>query len=1201
MQEYGAYSLFMENKMPNNIKTVDGNEAVAHVAYRLNEIISIYPITPSTSMGELSDAWSAAGVKNIWGTVPLVTEMQSEGGAAGAIHGSLQTGSLATTFTASQGLLLMIPNMYRIAGELNATVFHVAARALAAATTSIYGDHSDVMATRSTGFAMISSRSVQEAHDMALIAQAASLEGRIPVLHFFDGFRTSHEVAKIEYLTDEQMRAMISPEAVHAHRRRALSPEHPFIRGTVQNADVCFQEREAVNSFYLKFPDTVQTVMDRFAALTGRAYHLFDYVGAADAERVIVCMGSGAETVEETVRWMNARGEKVGALTVHLYRPFSVKHFLAALPKSVRQIAILDRTKEAGSAGEPLYLDVIAALGEGIQSKNAPFAEMPRVIGGRYGLASKEFSPAMVKSIFAELQKTEPKNHFTIGIVDDVTHTSLEYDPAFSIEEAETIRCMFFGLGSDGTVGANKNSIKIIGEETDNFAQGYFVYDSKKSGSVTISHLRFGPHPLRAPYLIGQGEADFVACHLFSLLERIDVLKYARQGATFLLNSVYTAETVWDYLPREVQAVIIEKQIRLFVINANDVAKQTGMGARINGIMQTCFFALSGVLPREKAIQHIKEQIRKTYGKRGEKVLEQNYAAVDAALDNLYEVDLNGRQANGAVKRREAVSINAPEFVQRVLSPMIVYEGDVLPVSAMPPDGTFPSGTTQWEKRNVALEIPVWESDLCIQCGKCAFVCPHAAIRQKVYPAQLANEAPQSFKSMPAKFVEFKESFYTIQVAPEDCTGCGMCVEACPAKDKTQTGRKAINMASQIPLREQESKNWDFFLSLPNAERSLFNASTVKHSQLLEPLFEFSGACAGCGQTPYVKLLSQLFGDRLIVANATGCSLIYGGNLPTTPWTMNKEGRGPAWSNSLFEDNAEFGFGMRLTVEKQGEYARELVQRMSADLGDELVKGLLTADQSSEAGVRLQRERVALLKQKLAALKTSESAELSSVADALVRKSVWLIGGDGWAYDIDFGGLDHVLASGANVNVLVMDTEVYSNTGGQASKATPRAAVTKFAAGGKGAAKKDLGMIAMGYGNIYVAQVAMGASDQQTLKAFLEAEAYEGPSLIIAYTHCIAHGYDMRNGLEQQRLASLSGVWPLYRYNPALIGQGKNPLALDSKEPSISVEKYAYNEERYRMLIQSNESRAEALMRLANEDAQRRWQRLKQIHANWSE
>lgn len=1187
--------------MQTNITTLDGNEAVAYVAYRLNEVIAIYPITPTTSIGEFSDTWSSEGIKNIWGTVPRVVEMQSEAGAAGAVHGALQTGSLATTFTASQGLLLMIPNMYRIAGELTASVFHVAARALAASTTSIYGDHSDVMAVRATGFAMMASRSVQEAHDMALITQAASLAGRIPFVHFFDGMRTSHEVAKIENLSHEQMLAMIDPASVHAHRQRGLSPENPFIRGTVQNSDVCFQEREAVNSFYNKFPGTVQKVMDQFAGITGRKYHLFDYAGAPDAERVIICMGSGAETVEETVASLRAThpDQKIGVVTVHLYRPFSVEHFLAALPPTVKRIAVLDRTKEPGSVGEPLYLDIVAALSEGYHSGLTPLKELPLVIGGRYGLASKEFSPAMVKSIFEELEKPRPKNHFTIGIVDDVTFTSLKYDPNFSIEAPETIRCVFVGLGADGTVGANKNSIKIIGEQTNHYAQGYFVYDSKKSGSVTISHLRFGPHPVRAPYLIGMGDANFVACHLFSFLERIEVLQYARPGATFLLNSMYGPDTVWNNIPREVQQDILEKKLRFFVIDANDVAKKTGMGARINSIMQTCFFALSGVLPREEAIQQIKKFIRKTYGKRGEALVQQNFAAVDASLDNLHEVDLSNKQVSSTFTRRQTVSSDAPEFVQHVLAPIMAYNGDILPVSAMPVDGTFPSGTARWEKRNVALEIPTWETDLCIQCGKCVFVCPHAAIRQKVYGLDQLENAPATFKSAKAKFVEFRESGYTIQVAPEDCTGCGMCVEACPAKDKQQIGKKAINMLPQIPLREIERSNWNFFLTLPEVDRDLISVNTVKHSQLLQPLFEFSGACAGCGETPYIKIISQLFGEHLIVANATGCSLIYGSNLPTTPWGMNKDGRGPAWSNSLFEDNAEFGYGMRLTAEKQGQYARELVQRLAPELNEELVTGLVTADQSNAAGIRSQRERVALLKQKLHLINTPQAIELLSLADALIYQSIWLIGGDGWAYDIDFGGLDHVLASGANVNVLVMDTQVYSNTGGQASKATPRAAVAKFAASGKGAAKKDLGMIAMGYGNIYVAQVAMGANDQQTLRAILEAEAYDGPSLIIAYTHCIAHGYDMRNGLEQQRLAAQAGVWPLYRYNPALIAQGKNPMIIDSKEPSIPVEQYAYNEERYRVLIQNNESRAEELMKLANEDARKNWQKLKQIAASW--
>ena len=1185
--------------MEEKIVAMDGNEAVTHVAYRLNEVISIYPITPSTGMGELSDAWSAAGVKNVWGTVPLVVEMQSEGGAAGAIHGALQTGSLATTFTASQGLLLMIPNMYRIAGELTSTVFHVAARALAAGTTSIYGDHSDVMATRSTGFALMSSCSVQQAHDMALITQAASLEGRIPFVHFFDGFRTSHEVAKIVALSDEQMCDLIIPASIHAHRQRALSPENPFIRGTVQNADVCFQQREAVNPYYLIFPGIVQSVMDRFEGLTGRSYHLFDYSGVPDAEHIIVCMGSGAETVAETVRWMVAHGQKVGLVTIHLYRPFSLEHFLAVLPPTVKRIAVLDRTKEAGSLGEPLYLDVLTAVGEGYHSGLLPFRDLPLVIGGRYGLASKEFTPAMVKSIFEELDKPRPKNHFTVGILDDVTQTSLAYDPSFSIESPETIRCIFFGLGSDGTVGANKNSIKIIGEETQNHAQGYFVYDSKKSGSVTVSHLRFGPQPIRAPYLIGCGDANFVACHMFSLLERIDVLKYARSGAIFLLNSMYGPQAVWEALPREVQQQILDRSLRFFVIDANTVAKQTGMGSRINSIMQTCFFALSGVLPREAALTQIKKQIRKTYGKRGESVVQQNFAAVDATLANLSEVDLRGKQATSVLARRQVVSPLAPEFVKQVLAPIMAYEGDSLPTSAMPADGTFPVGSARWEKRNIALEIPVWEADLCIQCGKCVFVCPHAAIRQKIYSQEQLAHAPAAFKSAPAKFVEFRSSIYSIQVAPEDCTGCGLCVEACPARDKQQDGRKAINLQTQVVLREQENLNWDFFLTLPDLDRALINMATVKSSQLLQPLFEFSGACAGCGQTPYVKLLSQLFGDRMLVANATGCSLIYGSNLPTTPWTTNAQGRGPAWSNSLFEDNAEFGLGMRLTAEKQGQFARELLQQLAADIHPDLVAGLLAGEQTSETGIRLQRERVAALKQILSQLHTPLALELLSLADALIRKSIWLVGGDGWAYDIDFGGLDHVLASGANVNVLVMDTEVYSNTGGQASKASPRAAVSKFAARGKGTAKKDLGSIAMGYGYIYVAQVAMGSSDQQTLRAFLEAEAYDGPSLIIAYTHCIAHGIDMSKGLYQQSLAVQAGAWPLYRFNPALAERGQNPLTIDSKEPTIPVEKYAYNEERYSMLLQSNEARAEELMLLANEDSRKRWKKLKHMEQHW--
>ncbi len=1182
--------------MPRQKTTIDGNEAVANVAYRLSEVIAIYPITPSSTMGEFSDEWAAKGKPNLWGTVPLVAEMQSEGGAAGAVHGALQTGALTTTFTASQGLLLMIPNMYKIAGELTATVFHVSARSLAAQALSIFGDHSDVMATRQTGWALLASRSPQEGHDMALIANAATLESRVPFLHFFDGFRTSSEVNKIELLSDDDLRAMISEERIAEHRARALSPDHPVLRGTAQNPDVYFQGREASNPYYLRCPEIVQRAMDRFAELTGRSYHLFDYAGAPDAERVMILMGSGAETAEETAKYLVERGEKVGVLTVRLYRPFSVEAMLKALPATVRSIAVLDRTKEPGSIGEPLYQDVITAISEGMSQGIAPFATAPRVIAGRYGLSSKEFTPAMVKAIFEELGKPQPKNHFTIGITDDVTHTSLEYDPTFSIAADDVSRCVFFGLGADGTVGANKNSIKIIGEETENGAQGYFVYDSKKSGSLTISHLRFGPRPIRAPYLIGAGDANFVACHQFTFLERVDVLKYAAPGAVFLLNSVYGPEEVWDHLPREVQATIIEKKLRFFVIDAYEVAQKTGMGGRINTIMQTCFFAISGVLPRDEAIAQIKKSILKTYGKRGEAVVQRNYEAVDQTLANLYEVKVPG-EVTSKITRSKPVSDQAPEFVRDVLGKMIGYDGDSLPVSAIPVDGTFPTGTAQWEKRNIALEIPVWNPDICIQCGKCAFVCPHAVIRMKVYDPAVLADAPATFKSTEAKFKEMPGMRFTIQVAPEDCTGCALCVEACPAKDKTQVGRRAINMADQIPLRETERDNWNFFLSIPDVSRAAVQPTTVKNSQLLRPLFEFSGACAGCGETPYVKLVSQLFGDRMVVANATGCSSIYGGNLPTTPWAFNAEGRGPAWSNSLFEDNAEFGLGFRLTLDKQLEFAQELVREFAAELGSELTSGLLEADQSSEAGIAAQRQRVVVLRQKLAGISNPRARLLEQLADALVRKSVWIIGGDGWAYDIGYGGLDHVLASGRNVNILVLDTEVYSNTGGQASKSTPRAAVAKFAAKGKGLPKKDLGMIAMSYGYVYVARVAMGYNDQQTLRAFLEADAYDGPSLIIAYSHCIAHGIDMRKGMEQQRLAVQSGIWPIYRYNPALIDEGKNPLIIESKDPTVAVRDYAYNETRYRMLVQSDEARAELLMQQATADAAKRWELYRQMAA----
>ncbi len=1174
------------------IITIDATEAVAYTAYRLNEVIAIYPITPSSGMGEFADAWSAQNVKNLWDTVPMVVEMQSEGGAAGAVHGALQTGSLTTTFTASQGLLLMIPNMFKIAGELTPAVIHVSARSLAAQALSIFGDHSDVMAVRSTGFALLGSRSVQEAHDMALISQVASLESRVPFLHFFDGFRTSHEVNKIEQLSNDEMRAMINEEHIAEHRARALSPEHPVLRGTAQNPDVYFQGRETVNPFYTKCPEIVQATMDKFAKVTGRQYNLFDYAGAPDAERVIVLMGSGAETAEETALYLNKQGEKVGVVTVHLYRPFSIEHFMKVLPATTRVLTILDRTKEPGAAGEPLYQDVVTAVSEGLSGGLAPFKVAPKMIGGRYGLSSKEFTPAMVKGVFDEMLKPEPKNHFTIGINDDVTFTSLAYDPDFEILDPSTVQCVFFGLGSDGTVGANKNSIKIIGEETENYAQGYFVYDSKKSGSVTISHLRFGPKPIRAPYQINK--AQFVACHQFSFLERIDMLRYAAPGGVFLLNSIYGPEEVWDHLPREVQADILKKKLQFYVIDAYEVAQKTGMGGRINTVMQTCFFAISGVLPREQAIEQIKKSIKKTYGKRGEAVVQRNYDAVDQSLAHMFSVTPPA-EVTSQQTRRPAVAAEAPAFVRETLAPMMIFEGDNVPVSAMPIDGTFPTGTTQWEKRNIALEIPVWEPSICIQCNKCAMVCPHAVIRPKVYEPGLLAGAPATFKSTPAKFRELPGMMYTIQVAPEDCTGCALCVEVCPAKDKTQVGRKAINMAPQPPIRETERENWDFFLTLPDGDPSVTAPTNVKNSQLLQPLFEFSGACAGCGETPYVKLLSQLFGERTVIANATGCSSIYGGNLPTTPWAKNKEGRGPAWSNSLFEDNAEFGLGFRLTIDKQTEFAREMLQDLDSQIGETLAAEILTADQSSESGIKAQRTRVETLKARLAGIADPRAKKLLEIADFLVKKSVWIVGGDGWAYDIGYGGLDHVMASGRNVNVLVLDTEVYSNTGGQSSKATPRAAVAKFAANGKALPKKDLGMIAMAYGYIYVAHVAMGANDQQTLRAFLEADAYDGPSLIIAYSHCIAHGIDMSKGLEQQRLAVNSGIWPLYRYNPLLASEGKNPLIIDSKDPSVPVQEYAYNETRYRMLVQADEARAQQLMEQARDDVTKRWNLYRQM------
>jgi pyruvate-ferredoxin/flavodoxin oxidoreductase len=1178
----------MEKPMKRPVVTLDGNEATAAVAHKLSEVIAIYPITPSSTMGEFSDEWSALKRTNIWGTVPTVIEMQSEGGAAGAVHGALQTGALTTTFTASQGLLLMIPNMFKIAGELTSTVFHVSARTVATHALSIFGDHSDVMACRSTGWAMVASNRVLECQDLAAISHAATLEARVPILHFFDGFRTSAEVNKIEQLTNEDLAQLVDDELVRDHRARALSPDHPVLRGSAQNPDVFFQSRETINPFYTACPDIVQKYMDKFAAITGRQYHLFDYVGAPDAERVIVIMGSGAETAAETARFLSEKGDKVGVLKVRLYRPFSVKHFIDALPATVKVICALDRTKEPGAVGEPLYQDVIAALTEGgLISKT-------RVLGGRFGLSSKEFTPAMVKAVFDEMLKVEPKNHFMVGIEDDVTHNSLAYDANFMIEYPETVRCVFWGLGADGTVGANKNSIKIIGEETDFDAQGYFVYDSKKSGTATISHLRFGPKPIRAPYLVTH--ANFVACHQFTFLERFNVLKYAMPGATFLLNSIYSVDEVWDKMPAEVQKDIIEKKLKFYVIDAYKVAEATGMGQRINTIMQTCFFAISGVLPKDEAIKQIKKAIQKTYGKRGEAVVRRNFEAVDQTLANLYEVTVP-EKVTSILHRRLPIPVEAPEFVRDTLGTIVAFDGDTLPVSAFPVDGTYPTGTTRWEKRNIALEIPVWEPKICIQCGKCVIVCPHAVIREKIYDAKYLENAPATWLSDDARWKEFPGMKYTLSVSPEDCTGCALCIEACPAKDKSAVGRKAINMEPQPPIRERENQHWAFFESLPEVDRTKINVKQVKNAALLQPLFEYSGACNGCGETPYVKLLTQLFGDRIIAANATGCSSIYGGNLPTTPWSFNADGRGPAWSNSLFEDNAEFGLGFRLTLDKQNEFATELLPKFASSVGEDLVSGLISADQSSEAGISQQRERVALLKQRLAGVNDPMARHLESIADALVRKSVWIIGGDGWAYDIGYGGLDHVLATGRNVNLLVLDTEVYSNTGGQASKATPRAAVAKFAANGKGMPKKDLGMIAMAYGYVYVARVAMGYNDQQTLNAFLEADAYDGPSIIIAYSHCIAHGYDLIKGLEQQKLAVNSGAFPIYRYNPALAADGKNPLSIDCKDPSVPFSQYAYNETRYQMLVKADEQRAEMLMKEAQQDARSRWELYKQMAA----
>ena len=1177
--------------MPKSYATIDGNEAVARVAYKLNEVIAIYPITPSSNMGEWADAWMSENKPNLWGTVPSVTQMQSEGGAAAAVHGALQTGALSTTFTASQGLLLMIPNLYKIAGELTSFVIHVSARSLATHALSIFGDHSDVMAARATGFAFLCSASVQESHDFALISHAATLAARVSFMHFFDGFRTSHEVQKVELLSDEDLQAFIPQSLVFAHRQRCLTPDKPVLRGTAQNPDVYFQSREGANPYYNVCADIVQKIMDKFGERTGRYYKLYEYHGAPNAERVIVIMGSGCETVHETVDYLNNQGEKVGVIKVRLFRPFDVARFIEALPNSVKSIAVLDRTKEAGSAGEPLYLDVVTAIYEGWKKTT-----FPKIVGGRYGLSSKEFTPAMVKSIFDNLTQLKPKNHFTIGINDDVTFTSLNFDANFSTEPDHVVRAMFYGLGSDGTVGANKNSIKIIGEGTENNAQGYFVYDSKKSGSMTVSHLRFGTGTIRSTYLIDK--ANFIGCHHWGFVETIDILKAAAPGATLLLNSPYDADQVWENLPSKVQQQIIDKNLKVYTINASQVAKDSGMGHRINTIMQVCFFALAGVLPEREAIAKIKQAIEKTYGKKGAEVVKMNLKAVDNTLENLHSVNVETFHGTSLQNNARFLQNNAPKFVENVLSKIMVWEGDDLPVSALPADGTFPSGTAKWEKRNVAEEIPVWEADVCVQCGKCVMVCPHAAIRAKAYQSSDLVNAPISFKSTNAKDKSFANQKFTIQVAPEDCTGCEICVSVCPAKNKAEPTLKAINMSPQLPLREQERENWNFFLSLPNPDRKTLKVSQIRQQQLQEPLFEFSGACAGCGETPYLKLLTQLFGDRSLVANATGCSSIYGGNLPTTPWSQNADGRGPAWSNSLFEDNAEFGFGYRLSIDKQGEFAGELLSQLSSEIGDNLVNAILKAEQKTEADIWEQRERIVILNHKLAEIAEtikdanlkSKIQNLKSLADYLVKKSVWIVGGDGWAYDIDFGGIDHVISTGRNVNILVMDTEVYSNTGGQSSKATPKAAVAKYATGGKPAPKKDLGLMAMTYGNVYVASVALGARDEHTLKAFLEAEAFDGPSIIIAYSHCIAHGIDMTKGLHQQKALVDSGRWLLYRYNPALQEQGKNPLQLDMKAPSESVEKSMYQENRFKMLTKSKPEVAKLLLEQAQMEVNARWE-----------
>ncbi len=1147
--------------------TIDGNEAVAYIAHMTNEVIAIYPITPSSPMGEFSDSWSSQGRKNLWGTVPEIVEMQSEGGAAGTIHGALQTGSLATTFTASQGLLLMIPNMYKIAGELTPFVMHVASRALAAQGLSIFGDHGDVMAARSTGFACLASNSVQEAMDLALIAQAATLEARVPILHFFDGFRTSHEVAKVEQVPVEVVRAMIDDQLVFSHRTRALTPDHPFIRGTSQNPDVYFQARESVNPFYQRMPGIVQAAMDKFAKLTGRQYQLYEYVGAPDAERVIILMGSGAEAVEEVVDHINHHDEKVGAVKVRLFRPFAPDELLKIIPTAARRIAVLDRCKEPGADGEPLYKDVVTAICEAHTRGTSKFKDFPSVVGGRYGLSSKEFTPGMIKGVFDELKKDQPKNHFSIGIFDDLSHTSLKWDPDFRTDTGQGVMCcMFYGLGSDGTVGANKNTIKIMGEETELYGQGYFVYDSKKAGAATISHLRFSSRPIHSPYLIANNEANFIGCHQPVFLDRYEMLDSAAKGAVFLVNTPASPDKVWDFLTRKMQQQIISKMIKFYVIDAYAIAKQTGMGNRINTIMQTCFFAISGVLPRNVAIEKIKHAAEKSYGKKGQAVVEANWKAIDETIANLHEIAIPAT-VSSTHEMPEAVPSNAPEFVRKITAEIMSGRGDSLPVSALPNDGTWPTGTSMWDKRNLAQEIPVWDEELCIHCGKCPFVCPHTAIRSKLFSADLVTNAPPTFKHIQVKGKDFEQGMHiSYQVAPEDCTGCTLCVDICPAVSKVD-GHRALEMRPMAPLRDQERNNFEFFLNLPEYDRTLLKATTIKGAMMMQPLFEFSSACVGCGETSYIRLASQLFGDRMVVANATGCSSIYGGNLPTTPYCKNAEGRGPAWSNSLFEDNAEFGLGFRVSIDKHAEHAGELLGQLKGKIGNELSDAILNADQTNEAGIFQQRERVGILRNKLQGIDAAPARQLESLVEYLVKKSVWIIGGDGWAYDIGFGGLDHVISTGRNVNILVLDTEVYSNTGGQMSKATPRGAIAKFAAGGKHTGKKDLAQIAMSYGHVYVAHVAYGAKDTHTLRTFLEAESYDGPSVIIAYSPCGEHGYDLGKQHQQQELAVKTGHWPLFRFDPRRAKDGKNPLSLDSPKPSMPYREFIQNEPRFRGLL----------------------------------